>query len=379
VKILLAPDSFKGTMSSTRVIEILATSAKKVFPSCEIVKVAMADGGEGTVEALVSAANGEYRYSTVKDPLGNEIVAGYGVLDENTAIIEMAAASGLVLVPDEKRNPLHTSSYGTGQLIRHVLEENFKTIIIAIGGSATNDGGIGAMEALGVRFLDKKGDLVQTTGEHLIDIADIDASGMYSGTGDAKFTVMCDVGNPLLGENGATFVYGAQKGGTGEQLRTLEKGMTGYARILKKKFHIDIAAVSGAGAAGGLSAALMVFLGAELKSGIKTVLEIIRFDELLKNADLVVTGEGRLDGQSSSGKVISGIGQACKEKGIPVVAIAGEIGNGAEKIYEQGIMSVMTTVNKAMDLKDAMERSEELLMNAADRMFRFIQIGGNLC
>lgn len=375
MKMIFAPDSFKGSLSSKQIIEVLKVAAFKMYPECEIVGIPMADGGEGTIEAIISSRNGEYKYMKVKNTLGEDINSMYGIFDKDSVIIEMASASGLTLIPKEKRNPLYTTTYGTGQLIKNALDEGYRKIYIAIGGSGTNDGGIGAMSALGVKFLDKSGKEVKPIGESLIHIDDIDISNVHPMISKAEFTVICDVNNPLLGPNGATYVYGPQKGADEKILEQLEEGMKNYAKVIEKIFNVNIVDEPGAGAAGGLGAALLLFTSAKLKRGINTVLELINFEEHLNNVDLVVTGEGELDWQSTFGKVISGIGTLCKEKGIPAVAIVGGMGKEAQKIYQYGIESIMPTINCVMKLEDAMNKADELLLDAANRMFRMINIG----
>ncbi len=296
---------------------------------------------------------------------------------QHWAVMEMASASGLPLLKEEERDPRKTTTFGTGQMIRDALDRGFRDISIAIGGSATNDGGMGCMCALGVRFLDEKGQELEGCGENLIRIHRIDISQMDARIADAKFTVMCDVTNPLCGENGATFTFGKQKGGTPEILEELEKGMLHYRQILLEQFGIDANEVKGAGAAGGLGIALLIFLKATLQSGIETVLDLVDFDRKLQDVSLVVTGEGRTDWQSAFGKVLHGVGMHSKKQNIPAVAIVGSLGEGFEKIYDCGIDSIITTVNAPMELSEALERAEELYLNAARRMFRMIQAGRN--
>lgn len=375
MKLLFASDSFKGSLSSEQIIRLLTDSANRIFPGCETFGVPIADGGEGTVDAVIAVTKGEMREITVHGPLMEDAKASYGVFHGDSAIIEMAAASGLPMVPTEKRNPLHTTTYGTGELIKDALDAGYRKLSIAIGGSATNDGGMGAMRALGVRFLDASGEELMGFGSDLGKVADIDVSGIYPGVAEAEITVMCDVNNPLTGPDGATYTFGKQKGGTPEILEELEAGMKQYASVIREKLGQDVDKIAGAGAAGGLGAALCVFLHAELKSGIETVLDLIDFDHLLEGTDLVVTGEGRIDWQSAFGKVPSGIGMRCKNKGIPAVAIVGGMGNGAEKIYEFGVESIVPTINGAMDISEALERAEELYADAADRLFRMIKVG----
>ena len=349
-----------------------------MIPDVTITKIPVADGGEGTIDAVISALNGTYRRLTVHGPLMEEAQSFYGEFEGDSAIIEMAAASGLPMVPADRRNPLNTTTYGTGELIKDALDRGYRKISIAIGGSATNDGGMGAMRALGVRFLDDQGNELEGRGRDLTRVADIDVSRIHPAVSQSRFTVMCDVTNPLTGPDGATYTFGKQKGGTPEILDVLEGGMIRYAALLKEKLGVDVDKIPGSGAAGGLGAAFCVFLKATLKSGIDTVLDLVHFNELLEGVDLVVTGEGRMDWQSAFGKVPSGIGQRCKERGIPVVAIVGGMGMKAETIFDYGVDSIMTTINGAMELEEALERSEELYAGAADRMFRMLKAGMGL-
>lgn len=378
MKFLFASDSFKGSLSSEEIVGILTEAAKGIFPDCECSGVSVADGGEGTIEAVINATSGQIKSVAVHGPLMEETTAVYGVFDGSHAVIEMAKASGLPMVPAEKRNPLYTTTYGTGELVKAALDEGYRNIAIAIGGSATNDGGMGAMTALGVKFLDKAGNQLTGNGEVLGNVDRIDVSGLHPAVKETKFTVMCDVTNPLTGQDGATYTFGRQKGGTGEILERLEKNMKFYAGKLLELTGIDVDQIPGTGAAGGLGAALNVFLNADMKSGIETVLDLIQFNTLLEGVDLVVTGEGRMDGQSAFGKVPSGIGMRCKKKGIPAVAIVGGMGDGAENIYEYGIESIMTTIQGAMPIEEAMERSAELYRGAALRTFRMLRAGMSL-
>lgn len=378
MKLLFASDSFKGTLSSEQTIELLTKAAKEVFGACECVGVPVADGGEGTTEAVILASGGERISIPVCGPLMEPVTAVYGRLSKEKAILEMASASGLPLVSDSKRNPELTTTYGTGELLRDALRRGFTDISIAIGGSATNDGGIGCMRALGIRFLDAKGQELEGRGRDLERIAHIDASGLDPRAKKARFTVMCDVNNPLCGMNGATYTFAPQKGGSKEQLERLERGMQNYRDIIIREFGINLDEIPGSGAAGGLGAALLVFLGGELRSGIETVLDLINFDSRLSGVSLVVTGEGRTDWQSCFGKVMQGVGLRCKRHNIPAVALVGAMGEGAEQIYDFGIRSIMTTVNEAMELKEALEHAEWLYYQGALRMFRFLKAGMEL-
>ena len=375
MKLLFASDYFKGTLSSVKTICLLTKAAKEVFGECECIGIPVADGGEGTADAVIHVMKGEKIRIQVHGPLMETVEASYGKIDERRAILEMAEASGLPMVPEAFRDPRNTSTYGTGELLMDAMERGFTDISIAIGGSATNDGGMGCMRALGVRFLDCDGNELEGRGSDLIRLAHIDCSGMSKRIHDTKFTVMCDVNNLLCGKDGATYTFGKQKGGTPDVLDELERGMQNYRDVIIREFQVDPDEIQGAGAAGGLGAALMVFLQATLKSGIETVLDLIGFDDMLNNVTLVVTGEGRADWQSCFGKVMQGVGKRCRKYGIPVVALVGAMGEGAEQLYDFGITSMMTTVNSVMELEEALGRAEELYYCGAVRMFRIIKAG----
>ncbi len=375
MKFLFASDSFKGTLSSDQTIELLTKAAEEVFGSCETSGVPVADGGEGTTDAVVKARSGEIITVPVHGPLMEMEQGFYGRLSDTEAILEMAAASGLPMVPEEKRNPLNTTTYGTGELLKAALDAGYTEIAIAIGGSATNDGGMGFASALGIRFLDQDGNVLEGRGENLEKVAHIDMSGLDPAIQKAHFTVMCDVTNPLCGPNGATYTFGKQKGGTPEILDRLEKGMQNYRDVIIREFGINPDEIQGSGAAGGLGAALKVFLHAEMKSGIETVLDLIDFDARLEGVDLVVTGEGRTDWQSCFGKVMQGVGDRSAKHQVPVAALCGGLGPDYEKIYAHGISSIMTTVDGPMPLKEALDNASELYYKGAIRMFRFLQTG----
>lgn len=375
MQFLFASDSFKGSLTSGKTAELLSKAAREVFGECECSSVPVADGGEGTVEAVIAAEHGEKVAVKVHGPLMEEAESYYGVFGGDKAVIEMAAASGLPMVPEELRNPLNTTTFGTGELILDALKRGYRDISIAIGGSATNDGGIGCARALGVKFLDDEGNELEGFGRDLIRVASIDVSGLDERVKESRITVMCDVTNPLCGKDGATWTFGKQKGATPAIQEELERGMCRYRDVIRETFLVDCDAIPGTGAAGGLGAALMVFLGGEIKSGIETVLELIRFDERLEGVDLVVTGEGRTDWQSCFGKVMQGVGMHAKAKGIPVLGLSGSLGKNAMDICGCGISSLMTTVNAPMSLGEAMERAEELYYEGALRMFRFVRTG----
>ena len=369
MKFLFASDSFKGTLSTEKTAELLTKAAKQVFPQCDCASVSVADGGEGTVDAVLSATGGSRVFAQVHNPLMRPTEASYGKMDGGRAIIEMSAASGLLLLAEGERNPAKTTSYGTGELIAAALQAGCKDLSIAIGGSATNDGGMGCMNALGVRFLDADGKELEGIGENLIRVKHIDTSNLLAEAKEAAFTVICDVTNPLCGPNGATYTYGPQKGGTPDLLAKLEAGMCNYRDVIEKEFGINPDNIPGSGAAGGLGGALAVFLQANMKSGIETVLDLVDFDKKLSGVSLVVTGEGRLDWQSCFGKVVQGVGMRCKNKGISVVALVGSTGEGAVQILNYGISRIITTAPAEMPLAEAMQRAEELYLEAAVRMF----------
>ena len=375
MKFLFASDSFKGTLSSDQTIELLTKAAEEVFGSCETSGVPVADGGEGTTDAVVKARSGEIITVPVHGPLMEMEQGFYGRLSGSEAILEMAAASGLPMVPEEKRNPLNTTTYGTGELLKAALDAGYTEIAIAIGGSATNDGGMGFASALGIRFLDQDGNVLEGRGEDLEKVAHIDMSGLDPAVQKAHFTVMCDVTNPLCGPDGATYTFGKQKGGTPEILDRLEKGMQNYRDVIIREFGINPDEIQGSGAAGGLGTALKVFLHAEMKSGIETVLDLIDFDARLEGVDLVVTGEGRTDWQSCFGKVMQGVGDRSAKHQVPVAALCGGLGPDYEKIYAHGISSIMTTVDGPMPLKEALDNASELYYKGAIRMFRFLKTG----
>ncbi len=374
MKLLFASDSFKGSLTSEQTIELLTKAAHEVFGECETSGVPVADGGEGTVEAVIKAQDGEIVKCRVHGPLMEEIEAQYGIFDGDRAVIEMSAASGLPLVPVDLRNPMNTTTYGTGELILDALDRGYRKLSIAIGGSATNDGGMGCARALGVRFLDKDGNELEGFGRDLEKVDKIDVSGLDERICKCSITVMCDVNNPLCGSDGATMTFSAQKGALPDIMNRLEEGMCNYRDVIKKDFGVDCDRIKGAGAAGGLGAALSVFLNGMMKSGIEEVLDLIRFDERLSGVDLVVTGEGRTDWQSCFGKVMQGVGLRAKAKGIPVLGLSGSLGKDAMNICEYGITSLMTTVNAPMSLEEAIENAEELYYDAAVRMFKIVAV-----
>ena len=379
MKFLFAPDSFKGSLSALACCDLLETAAARVFPGVETVSVPVADGGEGTVDALLRAMGGERMRTKVTGPLFEEETSEWGLLLDGTAVLEMAQASGLPYVPADRRDPRKTTSLGTGEMIADALEKGARRLLIGIGGSATNDGGLGMLTALGAVFTDRNGNRITPIGGEMMHVAKADFSGLLFGLKETEITVICDVTNPLLGPDGATFIYGPQKGATPEIRDELEAGMAHFAKVVEKAMGHDISSFPGAGAAGGMGAALGGVLGAKLKSGIDAVLDAVDFDSKLDGVSLAVTGEGRMDGQSVRfGKVPVGVAKRCAVKGIPTVAIVGGIGDGAEGLFDLCESTIMTTVSGPMSLETAMRDAAGLYASAAERLFRAIRIGMGL-
>ena len=367
MKFVFASDSFKGTLSSAEIGAMLCESARAAFPGCDCRSVTMADGGEGSVAAVLSAAGGRTVPVRAHDPLGGAVDAFYGVTDGGCAVIETAAASGLTLIDEARRDILAASSYGTGELIAHALDAGYADITLALGGSATNDGGAGAMAALGARFLDADGRTLAPNGASLRRIASIDLSHMHPRLTHARFTAMCDVNSPLTGPLGATMTYGPQKGAsTPALLGELEAGMENYARVLRRAFPGRDVEFPGAGAAGGLGAACALFLGAALKPGAEAVLDLTGFDTLLRGADLAVTGEGRADAQSVRGKAVAAVAARCKKAGVPLIALVGSAGPGADALLGCGVTGLLEV---SPDGCPPPARAAALYRAAADRFF----------
>jgi len=375
MKIVIASDSYKGTNTTLAVAGHIEKGFRKVFPDVEVVKIPIADGGEGTVEALVLGVGGEFVEKEVAGPMGEKLTAKYGVLKNGVAVIELAAASGLPLVPEGKKDILKATSYGTGELLMDAVNNGARKIVIGLGGSACNDGGLGLAQAMGVSFKDADGKELGYGGGELGRLAKIDVSGLDPRLAECEITIACDVSNPLCGPTGASAIFGPQKGATPELVELLDANLHHMADVIKEQLGKDIVNVPGTGAAGGASVPLLVFTPAVIRSGIETVLDVTGIDEHLKDADFCITGEGKIDGQSVYGKVPVGVGQRVKKFGLPVLAVVGDIGTGAEAVYDYGVDAIMSTVNKAMPLKEALDRSTELLIDAAERVARIIKIG----
>lgn len=378
-RVLVAPDSFKGSLSSVAAAEAIRSGIRNALPEAQVTIVPMADGGEGTVDAVLAAVGGERIAVTVVGPLGEPVEATYGLLpDGKTAVIEMAAASGLPLVPAGARDPLNATTFGTGQLLRDALERGARRIMVGLGGSATNDGGMGMAQALGVRFLDAQGQEIAGygCGRLLAEIAAIDTEGVDPRLAEAEVTVLSDVTNPLCGPDGASAVYGPQKGADPEQVKRLDSGLALYAERIAAHNGRLVANVPGAGAAGGLGAGLLAFCRAELRPGIRAIMELAEFEQAAAGADLVFTGEGRTDGQTAFGKVPAGIAEAAGRAGVPVVCLSGGLSEGAEALYDRGIAALFSIANRPMTLEEAMRDAGTLLAEAAENIVRLYRAGG---
>ena len=366
---MFACDDFKESITGARAGELLTAAAHRVLGQCVCRTLPVADGGEGTAAALVNALQGEWVSVPVHDPLMELVQACYGRVNGNHAIVEMAAASGLALVPNARRDPLVTTSYGTGELIRHALHQGCRQITVAIGGSATNDGGMGCARALGVRFYDADGRPLAGCGQDLARVARIDLSGRDPLLNEAAVTVLCDVTNPLCGERGATRVFGPQKGASEKAIVLLEQGMCRYRDLLRTQLQVDCDAIPGAGAAGGMGAALVVFAGGRLRQGAETVLDMLRFDQLLAQTDLVVTGEGRTDAQSLMGKVVGTVVRRAAARGVPAAVLSGLLGPGARRLLACGAGYLAAASPADMPLAEALARAEETYATAAHALF----------
>lgn len=362
MKIVVAPNSFKNSLTAVEVSEAIEQGIREIFSEAEIIKIPMADGGDGTVQCLVNAIGGEILEEKVIGPLGNEVFAFYGILaDKKTAVIEMAAASGLTLVPENKRNPLITTTYGTGQLIKAALNQGCRKMIIGIGGSATNDGGAGMVQALGVKLLDREGKEVGFGGRELKKIVKIDISCMDKRLSDIKILVASDVNNPLCGPQGASRIYGPQKGATPEIIEELDKSLAYFAELIKRDLNKDVKDIPGAGAAGGLGASLMAFLNAELRPGIEIMIEAVKLEQAIKDADLVITGEGKIDSQTIYGKAPIGVAKIAKKYNIPVVAVAAIVSDDANTVYKNGIDILIKVSEPPMSLTESKIRKVQLI------------------
>jgi glycerate 2-kinase len=379
VNVLIAPQAFKGSLDAIEVANAIARGVRQIFPRASLTILPIADGGEGTVRALVVASHGKTITTRVTGPLGRPVSATWGMLgDGRSGVIEMAAASGLPLIRRDERNPMHTTTLGTGELIADALEAGIRHLIIGIGGSATNDGGSGMARALGVRFLDREGRELPNGGAALARLDHIDATHLDPRVVELEVEVACDVNNPLTGPTGASHVYGPQKGATPEMIEILDAALARYANILQRDLGVDVADIPGAGAAGGLGAGLIAFLNARLRAGVDLVFDAMDIDSALRGIDLVITGEGRVDRQDLYGKAPMGIAKRAHERGIPCIAVAGSTGRDYHVVYDHGLDAVIGTVNRPMPLERAIAESARLITEAAMRACRLVRVGMQL-
>lgn len=371
MKIVIAPDSFKGSLSALEVAVVIEKGIKKAIPEAETVLVPVADGGEGTMDSLVAATHGHKVEVIVKGPLLEPVLAAYGVLgDKKTCVIEMASASGIILIESEQRNPMLATTFGTGELLRRALDDGYRKFILAIGGSATNDGGIGMLQALGMRLLDANGESVGFGGSEVGRIVEIEDEDFDPRIAECEFLIASDVQNPLIGHQGASYVFGPQKGATPDMVKLLDRYLSNWADLVEKKKGVRLHDKPGAGAAGGIGGAFQAFFPATMKRGIDIVIEYTMLEKKLAGAACVFTGEGQIDSQTASGKTPLGVAEVAQKYEIPVFVLSGSIGEGVHELYQYGITSVHSIINAPMKLPDAIDRSNELLEFTAEQVIR---------
>jgi len=373
MKIVIAPDSFKGSLSAKEAGLAMERGIRRAFPESAISVVPMADGGEGTMECLISATDGKYVAQKVLNPVGREIESGFGILGNGTTcIIEMAMSSGLYLIEHHERNPMRTTTYGFGQLIAAALDQGCREFILAVGGSATNDGGAGMLQALGVKLLGADGDEIGFGGGELSRLHSIQTDGMDPRLGECEFIIACDVDNPLIGPRGASAVFGPQKGATPEMINQLDENLKQFADVIEQALGTAIHHIPGTGAAGGLAGGILAFLNGKLESGVSIVARVTGLEEAMAGADLVLTGEGRVDFQTIGGKTPYGVAKLAHSCGVPAILLAGSVGDGIDALYEHGVTAVLSIVNKPMTLEEAMGQTGPLLEAAAEQVIRII-------
>jgi glycerate kinase len=379
MNIIVAPDSFKGSLTALEAADAIIQGVLDILPDAEIVSIPLADGGEGTVEALVRATRGRLCHAEVTGPLGETVEAQFGLLgDDVTGVIEMAQAAGLYLVPEKNRNPLLATTYGVGQLMLAALDQGCTQLIVGIGGSATNDGGAGMAQALGIRLLDEKGNELRRGAASLMSLAKIDTTGLDPRIPRTKIWAASDVTNPLCGPTGASAVYGPQKGASSQMVAMLDKALWHLGEVISEQLGVEVREMPGTGAAGGLGAGLVAFAGARLRSGASLILELLHFEEYLEAADLVLTGEGKVDEQTQYGKALSGIAMLAEKHHVPVIAFTGCLAEEEDKLAQRGLAAVLPLATGPMTEEDAMTRGGELLQAAAERAMRLITIGRGL-
>lgn len=379
MKIVIAPQSFKGSVSALEAAQAIARGVLAAEPDAETVLVPVADGGDGTLSALVESTGGQVFRSIVTGPLGQAVEATWGVMgDGQSAVIEMAQASGLVLVPSRRRNPRITTSRGTGEILKEALDKGFTRIIVGLGGSATNDAGAGMANALGARFLDAEGKPLPNGGAALAKLAHIDTSGLHPKLADCTVIGATDVTNPLCGPTGASAVYGPQKGATPQMVEELDQALMNFASVAQRDLGKDVWDRPGAGAAGGLGAGLMAFTGADLRSGIDMVCDVLGFDGHLDGADLVITGEGRADISTTYDKAPVGVARRAQVRSVPTILLAGSLGEGYQELYQHGIRGIVCIADRPMKFERSLARTGELLEEASERTMRLLRVGREL-
>lgn len=377
MKIILAPDSFKGSLSAIEAAESMAAGVRQADGEIEVVLLPVADGGEGTMEAMVTSTNGRVRHYLVEDPLGRSVRAGYGILDHKpVCMIELAEASGLTLLKQEGLDPLNASSFGTGQLIRHALDDGYREFIIGLGGSATNDGGAGILQALGARLLDAEGHELPKGGGHLDQLSEIDLASFDHRLAECFFTIACDVDNPFVGPRGASAVFGPQKGATPDLVQLLDRNLTHFANKIEAKTGVSLHDFTGAGAAGGAGGAFLAFFQSRLRTGIEVVLEALEFDQLIESADLILTGEGRSDSQTLSGKAPVGIAKEAKKRGIPVVLVSGGVDEQSIPSLLPYFEQIHSLSGGAVSVEKAIHEAASLLTDKTTQIIKTYQTTG---
>lgn len=380
MRILVAPDSFKGSLKSTEVASLIKKGLQRVDESWLIVERPLADGGEGTVEVLVQGTGGKIIEKEATGPRGEKVKAHIGVIsNEEIAVLEMAEVAGLTLLPSEERNPRFTTTYGVGELIKEAVNLGFRHIILGIGGSATNDGGMGALRALGVKFFDQEGRELKGEGDDLLLLSSIDSQHLFKKPEGVELIIACDVKNPLYGEEGAAYVYGPQKGANPEEVEMLDRGLRNYARLVKEHTGIEIDYLPGAGAAGGIGAGLYAFWGAKFTSGIQLIMDILGVEEEIKKADLVISGEGKVDKQSLYGKVVSGVKEKCERWGKPLLLVGGKITEEAFTLWEDKVLALFSLANGPMSEEEAFKKAPFLLEHLSFNLGRVWKGGGMWC
>lgn len=379
MKIVIAPQTFKGSISALDAAHAMRDGVMRVVPDAEVALVPVADGGDGTLETLVEGSGGEIHRIEVAGPLGERRSAEWGAMGDGvTAVIEMARTSGLALVPEDKRNPLTTTTFGLGEAIHHAMNAGFRRFIIGIGGSATNDAGAGMAQALGVRLLDGSGNELAHGGAALAGLHAIDMSGLDATIGECEFLVACDVNNPLTGPTGASAIYGPQKGATPEMIDLLDAALTRFAEVVKRDIGAEISDVAGSGAAGGLGGGLIAFVDGQLRAGVDIVLDTVRLDDFLPGADLVITGEGSMDHSTIYNKAPVGVAARAKRLGIPVIGVSGSLGAGFQDVHEHGIDALTSITPGPVTLDEASQRAAELIADATEQVMRFMWVGAGV-